>query len=356
MMDLIRMIISNQLFYSKKVLLTVLLTGLMFFVPAASVVLTSHIKQLAEKPLRSLQTELILQNDRAGSKSEEIRTTGIILPFNLPPFPAAAAGEKLKTIGEIQRYSSALVLWQFALNNTRTIIALNRDEPQVGLRRIESFIMPGGRFFSGNAAREVILERHFAKLYKHEVNKAFELAGENYTIVGIVDFQEQSNLSTASIFIPYEIGLRLSHQKEPVVNQIFLSLKTSSDSEAVSRKAELLFPGYSLITKDSLLKNLSSFNQFLYRFGNYFVMTITPVSLLLVLWILKIHRLDFRYQGELLKTMGWPKKDRLLWSFYDTSILAGAGLVLAFVLTVLLSWQVLPGLQSAPILDQGFKL
>jgi cell division protein FtsX len=356
MMGVAGIILRNQLFYIRKVLLTVFLTGLMMFIPIAAVVMTSHIKELAERPLQSLQTELILQNDRTGGKAEEIRTTGVIPPFNLQAFSLNTMRDKLKDIGEVRQYSSALVLWQFDLNNTRTIIALNTDEPQVGLRKIESFLMPGGRFFAGNAAREVILERHFARLYKHEVNSAFELADQQYTIAGIVDFKEQSNLSTASIFLPYETGLKLSGQKEPVVNQVYISLQSSSDMTAVSRKVESLFPGYSLITKDSLLKNLSSFNQFLYRFGSAFVLTILPVSLLLIVWILKIYRMDFRYQADVLRTLGWPKKDIFTWLLFDISVVAGAGLVLALILAVLLSNGLLPMLRNAPILDQGFKL
>ncbi len=356
MMNVAGIILRNQLFYIKKVLLTVLLTGLMMFVPIAAVVLTNNIKGLAERPLKSLQTELILQNDKNGGNAEEIRTTGIILPFNLQAFPLDTTRGNLKAIGEIKQYSSALVLWQFDLNNTKTIIALNTDEPQVGLRKIESFLMPGGRFFSGNAAQEVILERHFAKLYKYEVNNAFELEGRKYKIAGIVDFKEQSNLSTASIFLPYETGLKLSHQEKPVINQVFISLQSSSDMPAVSRKVENLFPGYSLITRDSLLKNLSSFNQFLYRSGSAFVMTILPLSLLLIVWMLKIYRLDFKYQTEILKTLGWPKKDIFMWLLYDTAIVTGAGLVLALVLVFLLSGGLVPMLQNAPILDQGFKL
>jgi len=112
-MDLVRIVIKNQLFYLRKVLLAVLLTGLMFFVPVAAVVLTGHIKGLAERPLQSLQTELILQNDRDGKDAKDITTTGIILPFNLRSFPLTAAREKLDSIGEVKQYSSALVLWQF---------------------------------------------------------------------------------------------------------------------------------------------------------------------------------------------------------------------------------------------------
>jgi hypothetical protein len=356
MMNLFGIVLRNQLFHYKKVSLTVLLVGLMLFAPIASLMMTSHIRDLAEKPLQSLGTELILQNDHTGSDADTIRTTGIIMPFNLRPFPLADTKIKLETIKEITRYSTALVLWQFDLNNTRTIIAINCEDPQVGLRKIESFLMPGGRFFSDNKAREVILERHFAKLYRHEVNQTFELSGERYAIVGIVDFKEQSNLSTASIFIPYETGLRVSGQKRSVINQVFLSLHSSSDRGSVVKKVENLFSGFSLITKDSLLNNLSNFNKFLYHFGSYFVMIVTLLSLLLAAWVVKIYQLDLSYQVKILRTIGWPRRELFLWRLYDMSVLLFFGLCVSLILAAVLSIVVLPMLTTAPILNQGFKL
>jgi cell division protein FtsX len=355
-MTLFGIVLRNQAFHCQKVSLTVLLTGLMLFAPIASVLMTRHIRSLAEKPLQSLNTELILQNDRSDAAADKIRTAGIILPFNLNPFLLPETREKLNMVHEINQYSTALVLWQFDLNNTRTIIAINCDDPQVGLRKIESFLMPGGRFFSGNKAQEVILERHYAKLYRQEVNQPFDLAGKRFIIVGIVDFKEQSNLNTASIFLPYKTGLRLSKQQIPVINQVFLSLHSSSDRETVSRKAETLFPGFSLITKDSLLKNLSSFNKFLYRFGSYFMMIVIPLSLLLAAWIIKIYQLDLSYQTDILKIIGWPRKELFRWRLYDTAVIAFSGLCVAFVLSVPLSSIVLPMLTTAPVLDQGFRL
>lgn len=355
-MDLFRIVLQNQVFHRKKVLLTILLAGLMLFAPLASVILTGHIKTLAEKPLQSLGTELILQNDQKGNDAGNIHTTGVILPFNLRAFGLAETREKMKEMNSVDRYSTALVLWQFDLNNTRTVIALNCDDPKVGLRKIESFLMPGGRFFSGNDAREVILERHFAKLYRYKLNSTFTIAKEQYRIVGIVDFKDRSNLSTASVFLPYKTGLRLSHQSKPVINQVFLSLRSSSGRKAAAENAESLFPGYSLITKDSLLKNLSSFNSFLYRFGNYFIVLVTFFSILLIVWTLKIFRLDFAYQSDILKIIGWPRKDLFLWKLYDTSIIMCSGLFFAFILTAILALGVLPMLNTGPLLDLGFRL
>lgn len=355
-MELAKFVLRNQFFYFKKTALVAGMVGLMLFMPIAAVMLVNHVKTLAERPLNSLQTELILQNEQGGNNAGDVKTTGIILPFNLQSVSLETAREKLAGIGGIREYSTNLVLWQFDLRDTRTIMALNIDEPRVGPRRIESLLMPGSRFFSGNAASEAILERHYAKLFNHEIGKELELAGEKLRVVGIVDFKDQSNLSNASVFLPYDTGLRLAGQKEAIVNQLFLSLRSSADMGSVKTAVEGLFPGYSLITKDSLYKNLSSFNQLLYRFGNWFVMTIIPVSLFLAGWILKMHRMEHANLHETLTTIGWPSRDRLMWQFCDAAFIAGIALVPAFILAAILQWQVIPEIQVSPLLNQGFKL
>jgi len=355
-MALLRMIISNQMFYLKKIVLVVMLAGLMLFLPAASVILINHSKGLAEKPLETLETELILQYDKVNRDAKDVKTQGIILPFSLKQMPLDAVSEKLAGISELNGFSTALVLWDFNLQNTKTLIAVRTEEPLTGMRKIESLLMKGGNFFSGDDAQEVIIERHFAKLFGYDTGKDFELRGEKFKIVGLVDFKEQSNLSSASIFLPYGTALRLAGLKEPVVNQAFLSLKSSKDMSSVSKRIEGLFPGVSLITKDSLYKNLSGINKLLYRFGRYFLLIIVPVSLLLLIWILKMHRLDFSYQTELLRTIGWQKKDIFLWGFYDIAVIMSAAVIIAVALAVILKWQVLPNIASATLLDTGVAL
>jgi|GEM_PF-1791795 len=355
-MELLRMVLYNQMFYLKKIILVVMLCGLMLFLPAASVMLINHAKGLAEKPLETLETELILQYDKVDRDSKDVRTQGIILPFNLNPMPLNTVSEKLMGINELKGFSTALVLWDFDLQNTKTLIAVRKEEPLTGMRRIESLLMKGGGFFSDNNAREVILERHFAKLFGYDKGKGFELKGEKFKIIGLVDFKEQSNLSSASIFLPYGTALRLAELKEPVVNQAFLSLKSSKDTAAAAREIEDIFPGASLITKDSLYKNLTGINKLLYQSGKYFILIIFPLSIILTLWILKMHRLDFKNQADVLKTIGWQKRDILLWGLYDTAVIMSGAVIIAAVLAFILKWQILPNLASSPLLNTGVAL
>lgn len=348
-------VLQNLIFHRKKTLPVVLLAGLLLLLPAASWLLVRQITTLADRPLAALNTELIMQRDSGAKDAATVRTRGLVEPFNLHPFDRDKAESGLAAIKGIDRYSTALVLWQFDPQNTLTVVGLDPADPPVGLRKIESLLFKG-RFFSDSQAEEVILERHFAKLYGHKPGGSFNLAGRDLAIVGLVDFTEQSNLSNAGVFLPYDAALNLSGQKERVVNQIFIALASSADVRGVSRELGTVFPDFSLISRDSLYKNLSAFNRLIYRGGHLFVLLVLPLALLLLSWLLKMHRLEFTGQTTILRILGWPKNDLRRWQALDLGYLLAGGLLLAGIMSVAIYFLLLPHLQIAPLLDQGFNL
>jgi hypothetical protein len=354
-MELLGMAIRNQLFYRRKALPVLILAGLLIFLPAATALLVGQIRELADRPLRSLGTELVLQSESEGKSPEDVRTRGVIQPFGLDSFPKDKAA-RLGSIEGVSGYSTALVLWQFDIRNNLTIVALDQGEPIIGLRKTEESLMPGGAFFSGNDAPEAVLERHFAKLFGYKKGGEIAIGGSSLNIVGIVDFKEQSNLSNAQVFVPYRTGLRLAGLEEPVINQAFISLGSSKFLKSVTREVEALFPGFSVITKDSLLKNLSGFNAMVYSSGRYLLVLVVPLSLLLLYWTLRLHGMEFREQRAILHTLGWPRKLVRRWGLMDAGLVLAGGLVVALALVAVLQWQVLPRLEVSPLLEQGMKL
>lgn len=355
-MGLSALVLRNQLYYRKKAVPAMLLCGLLLLTTMATYLLVRHITGLADKPLASLETELILQMDSGNKKASGVKTRGLLEPFNLHSFDRRNASQTLSALTGVKEYSTALVLWQFDPKNTLTVVGLNPADPKVGLRKIENLLMKGGRFFSGAHADEIIFERHFAALYRHKVGDRFRLADRDLLVVGLVDFTEQSNLTNASGFLPYETALDLSRQNTQVINQIFVSLFSSSDIREVSGAVGKAFPGFSLISKDSLYKNLSALNQLIYRGGNLLVILICPIALLLMSGVLKVYRLEFVPQMEILKALGWSKGDMRRWVMLDLFCLLGGSIFLAGLLTLAVYWLILPQLQIAPLLNQGFQL
>jgi cell division protein FtsX len=355
-MGLGAIVFANQLYYARKTAPVILLCGLILLIPAASILLVNHIRTLADRPLAALHTELILQHDQGNKQAAEVRTTGLVEPFNQHSFDKESARRKLATVDGIKEFSTALVLWQFDLKNTLSVVGLDPAEPRIGFRRIEELLTQGSRFFSSSSAEEVLLERHFATLFGYKPGTFFTLAGHNLKIIGLVDFREQSNLSNAAVFLPYETALSLSGQNKKIINQVFLSLDSSSDIKQVSQAIARSFPGYSLISKDSLYKNLSAFNRLIYRGGHFVVLAVFPLALLLLAWTLKIHRLEFAGQVEVLRILGWPRVDLRRWLAWDTGYLLIGAMTFAAILTAVIYWELLPHLQIAPLLDQGFHL
>ena len=351
-----KIITKNLLFYWQKTALTVALISFLFFIALASLVFTNHIKKIADKPLNSLQTEIILQKDKTNKDANQIKTSGVIEPFNLKSFSKKTILQKLSNVKEIKNFSSALILWQFDIKNNRTIVGLDKNDPLVGLRKIEKWLMPKSKFFSDNNAKEVILERHFAKLFGYKLNSIYSVDGKNYKIVGIVDFKEESNLSNAQVFMPYNTALSLVAAEKPIANQIYISLDNASLLAKTQKEIENLLPDFSIITKDRLLKNLSSFNKLIYQFGDYFSLGIVFLSLILIFWILKMNLLEFGRQTKILKIIGWPKQKIQQWIFFESGVIIFFSLLLSSLFLLIFYLVILPNINIRVLMSQNFKL
>lgn len=341
MPTLASLVLKNQIYYWKKTLLVVAISGLILSVGIGSVIFIDHIKKLVDKPLQSLNTELILEDDSANKNASEVKTTGIILPFNLNSFSKAEVEIKLKSIPEIKEVSAALQFWQFDMNSTKNLAAVDINDPSVGLRKMDTLIMPGGKFFSDNSAQEAIIERHWAKIYGYDVGKTIDIQGHTLHIVGIVDFKDSSNLANSQIFVPYETALGMLGEKDEIANQAFISLNSASQMENVKSKIAQIFPTYSLVTKDNLFKNLSGLNKMVYQFGDYFVLATILFSLLLVGWTLRIYQLDFQNQREILKLLGWQKRKIYQWLAVDLAYIILLAMLLTGTISIIIYWQFL---------------
>jgi cell division protein FtsX len=352
---MVKFVVENQLYYWQKTLLVAVLASLLIFIAVAAFIFTSKIKELANKPLESLETEIILQKDRTGKAPQSVRTKGNILPFNLDSFRREAVVNDLKAMDEVNAVSTALVFWEFSISNTITIIGIEVNDPPIGIRKISSMLM-SGRFFESDTARDVILERHFSQLFGYKVGGIYPVEDKKYRIVGIVDFMEQSNLSNAQVFMPYETAIDAVGGEKGTVNQVYVSLKKATFLDKVKKELAGLFPDLSVITKDKLLANLSNLNRIFYKFGDLLVAGIFFIVLILVSWILVMYRLEFKNQIEVFRILGWRKRSSHKFVIIDLFTIMLYSGIIALALTLVFYLIVVPGIQLDSLLNQGFKL
>jgi len=351
-----KIIFRNLIFYWKKAVLIISLMALLFFMTLASILFTNRIQQLADRPLEAIGTEIILQKDSASKNPADIRTQGVIFPFNLQNFSKESIETDLRAIPETKDFSTALMLWQFDLKNNKTIVGLNTGDPKIGLRKIEDWLMPGSRFFSKDSAQEIILERHFAKLFGFKRGEKYSINGQDYDIIGIVDFTEESNLSNAQIFMPYKTALSLVSSKDQIINQVYVSLENASLLSEAQKSISERLPNLTIITKDRLLKNISAFNRLIYRFGNYFVGGMILIVAVLSFFIFKMFSLEFQSQTAILKTIGWPKQEIRHWKLIEIIFIAGSAFVISLLFLGIFNFTILPNIHFDSLLNQNFTL
>jgi len=352
-----QIIIKNLLFYWPKTITVIILSSLLFFMVFASIGFTLHIQKTADRSLASLHTEIIMQKDQVDKNSSDINTQSIILPFNLQSFSIDSVQNVLQSIEEIKNFSSTLILWQFDLKNNKTLVAINIQDQKVGLRKeIEDCLMTDSKFFTDNAAAQVLLERHFAQLYGYKQGTTYRINQSDFLITGIVDFKNESNLVNAQVFLPFRTALNLIASDQPVVNQVYISLENAAALSRVEKKLSAALPGFSLITKDKLLKNLSAFNKLIYQFGTFLMIAVLILAVILLLLILKMLQLELIGQITILRTLGWPRYAIRSWKIIETGLLLAVALCLSFLLFVIFYNASILTTQIGSLLDQGFKL
>lgn len=356
---MLKLIIKNLRFYWQKIILTILLSSLLFFIALATWMFVFKIQQLSDKPLEAISTEIILEQSQNDKTASDIKTTGVIEPFNLHVFSKTEIEKKLATISQIDQISTTLIVWEFDPQNNKTIVGLDIEDPQVGLRKIESWLTPKSKFLSANNSQEVILERHFAKLFGYSLGGNYSINGRDFKIVGIVDFTQQSNLANAQVFMPRQTALSLLDIKDSDdqwVNQVYISIKKASQLAEVQKQIAPILPQFSITTKDQLLNNLSTFNKLTYQFGTYFSVMISVIAAILILWLLKVNRLEFKEQLQILRSVGWSSKMLTSWVVLESGLLLLISLSIAIAIASILYWGVLSRVEIGSLFSQNFSL
>jgi predicted lysophospholipase L1 biosynthesis ABC-type transport system permease subunit len=156
--------------------------------------------------------------------------------------------------------------------------------------------------------------------------------------------------------LPYETALALAASKTAVANQIYVALNNASLLPTIQKKMAALLPDFSIITKDRLLKNVSAFNRLIYQFSRYFIAAIAALMAVLSIFIFKMHRLEFKDQVEIFRTIGWPKQDILRWKLIELGSMFVVALAVSLILLALFDFTILPNVRADGLLNQNFKL
>jgi putative ABC transport system permease protein len=170
-------------------------------------------------PFKNLGADIVVQRPEkravdSGQPPASMR--GIRLPFSNQLLPSQDL-EKLKTVEGVDSMASSLLLWEFDKGGFRTIMGVDLTQPSLGPVKVKEWLKEG-RFPQKDG--EVVLEKHYAKFQHKKIGDAVEINGHPFSVVGLLEIKEGSQIASANIYLPLQDAQGLLGGESSGVNPV----------------------------------------------------------------------------------------------------------------------------------------
>ena len=329
-------------------------------------------------PFKNLGADIVVQKpEKRAVESSQPPTSmrGIRFPFSnqLLPFQDL---EKLKAIEGVDSMASSLLLWEFDKSGFRTIMGVDLSQPSLGPIKVKEWLKEG-RFPQKEG--EVVIEKHYAKFHHTKVNDTMEIGSHPYTVVGLLEIREGSQIASANIYLPLADAQALlggepngvnpvrnssgvltpagitpnsnSAQEERGilsngVNVVYLRLKNPSLLSPVKTQISKELNGVSVTSSDSFLELMGGVSKISDQFS--FIASIIALggALFLIVKAMLSNLVERSREIGILKAVGWTEKDvqkQLMGEVFLQSLFGGVlGILMGYFFSYLLGFLSIP--------------
>lgn len=266
--------------------------------------LSGAYKTAASQPFSNLGADLVVQRPEksgAGSGRRGTSMRGVRLPFSnqlLSPEELAI----LNDIEGVASSASSLLLWEFTPHGFRTIMGVDLKHPDLGPVRFKDWIKEG-RF--PEKPGEVILEKHYAKFQHVKTEDIFEIAGRSFTVVGLLEIREGSQIAASNIYLPVEEAQALLDEGSDGVNMVYIRLKNPSLLNRVRSQIPNQINGVAVSSSDSFLELMGGVSMISDRFSLITSLIALMGAVLLIGKSMSSNLLERSREIGILKATGW---------------------------------------------------
>ena len=299
-------------------------------------------RQAAQAPLKDFGADVIVQ--RSGDVPREI--SGAV-------FPCSAVTIKRDEIAAIRRLpgvrqvSTALLMWVFDAQRMAIVLGIE-DQGNVGPAILRRYVN-AGRFWQ-IGRQEALVETAYAQQLGIKPGDSIPLAGETYSVAGLVDASRVPKVATANIYLPLAQAQRIaaaSPQLQIVspfapsdVNLLFITADQAITAQLVSSIEALLGPKAEIATPDSFLKSLGSLFALSDKLSLTVSLIVIIVTVLVTFKSMAANVSERRHEIGVLKAVGWTDRQVAMQitaeSVCQCLIAAMIGLLAAFLAVGLL--------------------
>ncbi len=260
---------------------------------------------VATVPFRNLGADLIVQ--RGTIENAVPKAMGIMLPYSAQPIlPNELA--RLASEPGVSRAEGFVLLWNFGVGRFYSIsgIPLGSNAPALGPGRVREWLIKGRVPTPGSA--EILVERHYGAFYQLDPGSTVEFGGNPFTVVGVVDIKEGSQIAASNFYMDIDQARSLGALPADAVNQVFLKVADMAETENVKRQIAGWMPRASVASPGTMLQLFGGVSQAIGRFGPLAVgvgaLVALALSAALVLGVVSERRRDL----ALLSVLGWERK------------------------------------------------
>jgi putative ABC transport system permease protein len=280
--------------------------GIALFVSINAV--SAAYKKAVSLPFQNLGADLVIQKpERRAADAARTPTSmrGIRLPFSnqlLPPEDLRG----LAAVEGVAATATSILLWEFDQGGFRTIMGVDLSQPGLGPVKIKEWLKDG-RFPAKEA--EAVLEKHYAKFHNARVGSALTIGGRSFTVVGLLEIREGSQIASANIYLPLGEAQRLLGGGEKGVNLVYLRLKDPSLLNRVKPQIAKLLPGVSITSSDSFLELMGGVSKISDQFSLLASMVALGGAIFLIIKTMLANLVARSSEIGILKAVGWMEKD-----------------------------------------------
>jgi len=341
-----RYITKELLYHRHRTLVNILgiAIGIALFV-AINAVSTAYQKAVS-LPFANLGADLVVQRPEkraADSVQGPASMRGVRVPFSNQLLPAEDV-RKLGVVNGVAAAASSLLLWDFDQQGFRTIMGIDLSQPSLGPVKVKEW-MKEGRF--PQQGGEAVLEKHFAKFQSAGMGSKVKIAGSSFTVVGLLEIREGSQIASANIYLPLEDAQKLLSGEAKGVNLVYLRLKDPALLDRVKTQISKELAGVSVTSSDSFLELMGGVSKISGQFSFLASVIALGGAVFLIIKTMLANLVARSSEIGILKAVGWKERDVQRQLMGEAVLQSLAGGILGLAAGYLISYSL--GFLSIPV-------
>ncbi|MFD2181728.1 ABC transporter permease [Rhodoplanes azumiensis] len=267
-------------------------------------VLGRSFADVATVPFRSLGADLIVQ--RSAVQSAVPKDMGVMLPYSAQPI-APEEFDRLAREPGVTQAGGFVLLWNLGAGRFYSIsgIPLDTTTAALGPARVRDWLYQGRLPEPGK--HELLVERHYGAFYRLAPGGTVEIAGRPFTVAGVVDIKDGSQIASSNFYMDVEIARSLAGLRPGLVNQVFLKVGDIGATEDVKQRIAGWMPRASVVSPGTMLQLFGGVSQTIGRFGPVVVAVGAAVALALSAMLVLGVAAERRREIAVLRVLGWTE-------------------------------------------------